>query len=72
MTTTIIKFCVEILQCKLKHKPHMLKKVPWRWPTIKAETCKSINKYKSIVQKAGVEFMYEQISIKFGIDSLHK
>jgi len=30
-----------------------------------------INKYESIVQK-GVEFKYEQISIKFGIDSLRK
>jgi len=34
---------VEFLKYKLKYKLHMLKKVPWRWPTIKVETCWSIN-----------------------------
>jgi len=31
---------------KLKHKLHMLKKkarAHWRWPTVKAETCRNIN-----------------------------
>jgi hypothetical protein len=26
-----------------KHNLHMLEKAPWRWPTLKAETCRSIN-----------------------------
>jgi hypothetical protein len=37
---------VEFLLCKLKHKLHMIKKnlgAPWRWPTVKAETCQNIN-----------------------------
>lgn len=45
--------------CKLKHKLHVLKKAPPRWPTVKAETYQSINQQiQSIVQKVGVEFLY--------------
>jgi len=33
---------LEYLTKKLKHKLHMLKKVPWRWPTLNAKTCWSI------------------------------
>jgi len=25
----------------MKHKLHMFKEAPWRWPTVKAETCHS-------------------------------
>jgi len=29
--------------CELQHKLHILKKSPWRWPTVKAETCRDVN-----------------------------
>lgn len=43
---------MELLPYKEKHKLRILKnlRVPWRWPTDKAETC------QSIVQKVGVKF----------------
>jgi len=46
---------VEFLPYKLRHMLHRLKKVPWRRTTIKAETCRSINK-QNCVQSVGVEF----------------
>jgi hypothetical protein len=34
--------------CNLKHKLHTPNKLraPWRWPTVKAEACRNINKWK--------------------------
>ena len=34
---------MEFVTYKLKHKLHLLKKAPSRWPTIEAETCRNIN-----------------------------
>jgi len=50
---------VKFLPYKLKHKLHMSINVwiPWRWPTAKVETCRSIDEQiKNAVQQVGSKF----------------